>query len=229
MQPSFIVIGSDGEKYGPHALGAVQGWINEGRLDRDSMVLKDGDSVWKKAEDIDGLVFNREEPAVAVAAPSAIALNAAVPYPTTYQAEREYQELSELAPKIKSGASWFYWIAGLTAVNSGAALLGSDWRFILGIGLSEIFNLIGSALGSIGFAVALVLNVLLIGSFVLFGVQANKGKVWAFVLGMLIFGGDTLFFVLAQEWIGVAFHAFALFCIFVGFKAARQARAVTRT
>jgi hypothetical protein len=56
--------------------------------------------------------------------------------------------------------------------------------------------------------------------------------VWAFIVGMVLYGLDALLTVLATYWLGVAFHAWVLFSLFVGLTAALQinrANASTRT
>jgi len=73
--------------------------------------------------------------------------------------------------------------------------------------------------------VALVLDLLAAGVCALFGVFANKGQMWAFVVGMILFALDGLIFLLVQDWIGVAFHVFILYCLFRGAQACRQLKA----
>jgi hypothetical protein len=64
--------------------------------------------------------------------------------------------------------------------------------------------------------------------FVGFGALAGRGHAWAFVLGALLFALDSLIFVLAQAWLGVALHALALYFIFRGFLACLKLRKASR-
>ena len=57
--------------------------------------------------------------------------------------------------QLKSGASWFYWIAGLSLINSISAASGSSWRFIVGLGITQIFDEFGNHMGTGGRWVAL--------------------------------------------------------------------------
>jgi hypothetical protein len=57
------------------------------------------------------------------------------------------------------------------------------------------------------------------------GVFANKYKGWAFILGMVLFAMDGAVGLLIPDWIGIAFHAYALFMIFRGYSALRAATA----
>ena len=133
-----------------------------------------------------------------------------------------------LERQLKGGGSWFYWIAGLSLVNSVMALSGSSTRFILGLGITQIFDELAQGMGSgAGLAVAVVLDLLAAAVFVFFGVFANKRHTWSFIVGMALYALDGLIYLIAQEWLGVGFHAFALFCLFRGFKACRALNAAS--
>jgi hypothetical protein len=123
----------------------------------------------------------------------------------------------ELQRAIKGGGSWFYWIAGLTLVNTIAALAGTDWRFLLGLGITQVADYIASDLGAAGRVAAFVIDALAIAYFMLMGVFANKFHKWAFVFGMVAFGLDTGISVLGKDVIGVVFHIYALWCIYRGY------------
>ena len=126
---------------------------------------------------------------------------------------------------MKSAASWFYWIAALSLVNSISAFTGSDWRFILGLGITQIIDALGQDIEGSGKFIALVLDLVAAGVLVLFGVFGGKGHLWAFIVGMVLFALDGVIFLLAQDWIGVAFHAFVLYCFVRGFQACRALKA----
>ena len=44
---------------------------------------------------------------------------------------------------------------------------------------------------------------------------------------MALYALDGLIYLIGQEWLGVGFHAFALFCLFRGFKACRALNAAS--
>ena len=67
-----------------------------------------------------------------------------------------------------------------------------------------------------------VISLVVIGFLGWVGHRAANGRKWAFVLGMVVYGIDGAIFLVIQDWIGVGFHAFALFMIFRGYQAARQ-------
>lgn len=135
--------------------------------------------------------------------------------------------LLQVHQRVKSGANWFYWIAGLSVVNTIAAVSGTDWRFILGLGITQIADAIAHEVGGLGTAAAVVIDGIAIGFFILMGKLAGDAKKWAFILGMIAFGLDGLLSLVAKDFIGLAFHGYALFCIYRGFAAATEMRSVT--
>jgi hypothetical protein len=131
---------------------------------------------------------------------------------------------------MRSGANWFFWIAGLSAVNSIVNAFHGEWGFVVGLGGTQLIDGIAAALieesegatGTTITAVALVLNLIVASVFVLFGVLANKRFGWAFILGMVIYLLDGLLFLLVQDWLSLGFHAFALFCIYAGYASLKK-------
>ena len=131
---------------------------------------------------------------------------------------------------MASGANWFYWIAGLSIVNEVAAMMGSNWGFIFGLGVTQVLSAIAQAAAAdgatSGAVVAWGLGLGACALFLLAGWLARRPSVAAFVAGMALFALDTLIFVLAADWIGVAVHAFALYCLYTGLRAARELKAL---
>jgi hypothetical protein len=216
MAHTYTIIGADGQEYGPHGLETIQTWIGEGRVAPGTSIRRSDTPAWRTAGELEELIF---APVAAAAAVPAVG-----PAPVAASRGPGQVDVALLA-RARSGAGWFYWIAGVSVVNTVAALAGSDWRFILGSGFTEIFNAVGSNLGSGGRIAAVVLDAVVLGAFVLFGVFASRLKLWAFLVGMLVYAVDGAIFLIVRDWISIAFHVFALFCIFQGFQAARQIRA----
>jgi len=142
------------------------------------------------------------------------------------------QVTAPLEQAMRSGAGWFYWIAALSVVNSAIQLAGSDRSFIVGLGITQVFDAVATGItqgtegnaGTVLRGIALVLDVLVAGFFALIGWQAGKGRAWAFVIGMLLYAADALIFLLVQDWMSIGFHAFALFGIWGGFASLRKLR-----
>ena len=205
---TYKIIGADGKEYGPVALSELQKWVGEGRITGATQVSRSDQQGWSTAASFQELGVRDSTGPAPVAAPSA-----ADPV---------------LERQLKGGGSWFYWIAGLSLVNSVLALSGSGTRFILGLGIMRIFDELAQRMASgAGLAVAVVLDLLAAAVFVFFGVFANKRHTWSFIVGMALYALDGLIYLIAQEWLGVGFHAFVLFCLFRGFKACRALNAVS--
>jgi len=147
------------------------------------------------------------------------------PEPTSQEAiaERERARI-ELENRSRSGAGWFYWLAGLSVINSIINLSGGTWSFIFGLGITQVVDSIAANLGPTGFVLQIIINAFIVGVFVFFGYFARKNHKWAFLVGMGVYALDGLIFVLAQDWLGVGFHVFALYLIFNGMKASDQFR-----
>ena len=147
----------------------------------------------------------------------------AVPSSETARIEQRLQ----LESRHKGGASWFYWIAGLSLINSIAAFTGSDWGFIFGLAVTQVVDAIAKSVGgSVATVAALIIDVFLAGVLVFLGVFARKGHVWAYWVGMVLYALDGLVSLIASFWLGVAFHAFALYSIYQGLAAYQRLRAL---
>ena len=62
----------------------------------------------------------------------------------TDAATQEPDQREKLERAVSGGASWFYWIAGLSLVNSAIVLFGGQWNFIVGLGVTQIIDAIAS-------------------------------------------------------------------------------------
>jgi hypothetical protein len=134
-------------------------------------------------------------------------------------------QIAALKARMESGASWFYWIAGLSIVNIAASALGSDWGFAIGLGMTQILSAIGSELlasqDSWTLGIALYAASIAVALFFVFcGKRSRLPSVALFALGMALFGLDTIIFLLASDWIGLGFHILALYFLWSGMSAA---------
>lgn len=119
---------------------------------------------------------------------------------------------------IKTAANWFYIIAVLSLVNSISNFLGSDWGFIVGLGMTQFLEgFLYALLGEVTIW-GLILAIIFSATFTVIGYYASKHKKNAFVIGMVFYGFDLLLFIIVVDVISIAFHAFALFMIYKGFK-----------
>ena len=132
-------------------------------------------------------------------------------------------ERQQLEQRMKSGANWFYWIAALSLVTSIISLAGGNWAFLVSLGVTQLVDAVANVgADRVGWGVkivALVFDLVAAGLFALFGMFAGKRQTWAFVVGMVLYLLDALVCLFIGFWLGLAFHAFALYSIFGGYKA----------
>lgn len=123
-----------------------------------------------------------------------------------------------------NGAGWFYWIAGLSLITSIVSLSGGSWSFLAGLGVTQLFDGVAIGLEKSGSnsmikVFAFFLDVLAATFFIVVGIFAKKGKKPAYIVGGVLYVIDTVILLAFTEWFGAAFHAFALFQIWTGYKA----------
>jgi hypothetical protein len=136
-------------------------------------------------------------------------------------ANAQLEEKIKIESQFKSGANWFFWIAGLSLVNSAILLAGGQWNFIVGLGITQVLDAIAFPHGAAGKMIALFLDVIAAGIYIAFGVLARKGYHWVFILGTVLYGIDGFIFLAAKDFLGFGFHLLALWFIFGGYRAGK--------
>ena len=131
--------------------------------------------------------------------------------------------LSALA-RLKSGARWFYWVAGLSLVNTAAAFTGGHIHFVMGLGITRIVDLVARRTGAAATLPALVIDVMIAAAFLVIGLWSSRCNQFAFGIGMLLYAADGALLFLSHDYLSVAFHGLALFYMYGGFAAAQQLR-----
>ena len=129
-----------------------------------------------------------------------------------------------------SGARWFFWVAGLSIINSIIIMNDGNWAFLAGLAITEVISGfavgLSAELGTSVTIIAFVLDVLVAGVFAMFGWFAQKGHTWAFIVGLIFYVLDGLIFVVFQEWLSVAFHGFVVYCLIRGLMANQNWKAL---
>jgi len=146
--------------------------------------------------------------------------------------DADYIQHAELTQRLKNGANWFYWIAGLTIITSIITFFGGGWRFFISLGSTQLIDAIADALaaeiGNAAKVVALVLDMVITAAFVGFGVLAGKKLVWAYIAGMVVFLLDGLVNLFIQDWIGLVAHVVVLVLMVPGLQAGRELNSLER-
>jgi hypothetical protein len=203
MNISYTIRGGDGKEYGPASLEDLSMWVREGRVNRQTEVRRSDMEHWAPAGQFTELQGAFPPEVLPPVAPAGVAQGAD----------------PVLLKQVKSGASWFFTVAALSMINSIASACGSDWRFLFGLGITQIFDAIGRQVGGSGRFVTLGLDVLVAALFVAFGIFGGKRHLWAFIVGMVLLLLDGVLMLVSQDWIGAGFHAFVLFWLFAGTRA----------
>ena len=135
------------------------------------------------------------------------------------QAQQVSGDLQELDKSIKSGGGWFYTIAVLSIINSLITLFHGSMSFVVGLGVTQFFDAAMREFGTKAALIILPVNLIIAGIYFALGHFSNKRVKWAFITGMVLYALDGLLLLLVKEFLGLAFHAYALYCIYRGFKA----------
>ena len=132
---------------------------------------------------------------------------------------------SGLLRQMKNGAFNFYWIAGLSIINSLFFFFGKRPGFVIGLGITmsvDIFahNIAQSFPNSVLLikSIGLLLDLLICGMFTICGLLAWKRFRWAFIIGMVLFGLDAVLTLVSGDVIGFGFHLFFLWFLYVGLR-----------
>ncbi|MBS2027890.1 MAG: hypothetical protein JST54_08315 [Deltaproteobacteria bacterium] len=151
------------------------------------------------------------------------------PQPTAADVEVELQRRLVMLrllqeQRVRRSASWFYWLAGFSALNSVLAHAGSTFQFF-GLGLTELIDFFAlglrDKLGGGVHVVAAGLDLAIVGTWIGIGMWARQRSTAAFGVGMALFAVDALILLPLGDWLGIAFHAYALFAIYGGFQASQ--------
>ena len=132
--------------------------------------------------------------------------------PPVLQASGKDANKPNVLPIVLSSAHWFWWIAGLSFVNSIISKAEGGTSFIIGLSFTQITDIILKDHIGISFLV----DVLILGVFIGLGFWARRGSLSAFIIGGAIYSIDAFIYLYFEDWFPAAFHAYILFCLFKG-------------
>jgi hypothetical protein len=142
-----------------------------------------------------------------------------------------------LENQFKVGTAWFFWIAGLSVINSSVNLIIASSRYRLlsfvGLGIvynieSRVFVILRNLPESSGFVrpIGFILALLVAGLFVLFGILGRKGHQWAIIVGILVYIFDGFLWLWELNAFAVFFHIILFFGLVRGLLAYKELNAV---
>jgi len=138
--------------------------------------------------------------------------------------------------RIRNGVNWFFWIAGLSLVNTLIYLSGNKLTFVIGLAATQFVDGFMAALakdlgqgGIFARVIGFVVDVCIAGIFIIFGYLGRKRYRWSIIVGMILYIFDGIIMLLFQDWLGAGFHLFALFGIWTGLKSISELDALEKS
>lgn len=137
---------------------------------------------------------------------------------------------ARLHRRAEAGAYWYYWIAGISLLNTACFHFGAKMSFAIGLGLTQALDLLALQLRgnlpqpALLTAAVLLLDLAAAAVFVLLGHLASRLRLWAYVAGMILYAGDGLLFLAAGEYLGLLFHVLVLIFVAIGLVACQRWR-----
>jgi hypothetical protein len=137
-----------------------------------------------------------------------------------------FQRIIGLDTKIRSGINWFFWIGGLSLINTFGNMLGSDFVFFIGLGMTQFVAGFMAALarelpkaGNLIWVIGFAISAGIAGVFSLFGVFGRKHYRTPVIIGMVLYTLDAVLLLLFEDILSCGFHVLALIGIWNGLKA----------
>lgn len=133
----------------------------------------------------------------------------AAPVATPVQPTLTYQVgPQQLRQAMSNVGRLFFWIAGLSVLNTVLYLSHTNVMMLGGLGITLVVDVYGKILHqqSLAFTVDLMMGCI----FVAFGLAAGRGSRTVFVVGMAVYALDALVLLYFNDIFNVAWHAYFL-------------------
>lgn len=142
----------------------------------------------------------------------------------------QLQVIPALKSKLKGGINWFYWIAGLSLLNSFLYFVKADLSFVIGLGITQVANVIfdqsalrlGAEYSTSAIIVSLGFSFIMSVFFLAMGILGRKRHAWAVIFGMVLYSLDGILLAVMHIWLDAGFHMLALYGLFRGLQAIYQ-------
>jgi GYF domain 2 len=211
----YHIIGADGQTYGPASAADLQTWIAEGRVDQETRISRSDREGWLRAGDLAELSWPQSTPPPR---PHPGAPPPAVPAFEPREPSVREPRMSFSVAGIYNGASWFFWLSGLSLVNYLLIIFHAQFQFV---GCEAVtWAAVLSAETPIFHLVAAVG----IGIWIPLGFYARQAHRWAFIVGILLLAADTVLPLVTRNFFGIAVHGWILYKLGVGLKEAWELR-----
>lgn len=157
-----------------------------------------------------------------------INMQSILPPTSSPEPDLDAQERIQLAAKVIHGVHWFYWVAALSAINTIISASGIEYSFALGLAFTQLIDAFSAQIVGPGRYAVIVVELMIAGVFVVFGLLGTRYQLWAIVagtvlyvmdglllLGLMALGGATLI-------IGLLIHGWATYQLISGMIACRR-------
>ena len=123
----------------------------------------------------------------------------------------------KLEQKKKNAIDWFYWIAGISLLNTLLLMTKSSIYLLFGLGISNLIVATGMAFSQTSNSwvpqlISFILASLFSGFFILVGRKGMESRRWV-IVGLIIYALDLIPLILLDDVLSVGFHLFALLAI----------------
>src|SRR5260370_41739887 len=103
--------------------------------------------------------------------------------------------------RMRRGAGWFLTIAILSGVNSVLQIFDAKIRFIFGLGITQVIDVVAHGMGQRGTIVMVVVDGLFILMLILCSRWAKTGSQGAFLGGMIAYALDGVLLLYFSMWL----------------------------
>jgi hypothetical protein len=134
-----------------------------------------------------------------------------------------------LEQKINSNLRWFYWIGGMSILNSIIAAASGGLSFVVGLGITQVIDVIMAGvaenLGSGGYIVQVfgwIIDLVIAGFFIALGALSKKRITWLIIVGMVFYALDAILLLIFEDFYSALFHGLGLWGLFTGLRQIAQ-------
>ena len=127
------------------------------------------------------------------------------------------------------GAKWFYWIAGVTLVNTAIIHCNGGFRFAFGLYVTAIVDVVAKEVGkkdprnaTLAMVIAIAFSLITVLVVFGFGWFSQKRILWVFAIGIGLYLIDVLLLLMTGDLRSAACHGFAIAFMVRGFNAFRR-------
>ena len=136
------------------------------------------------------------------------------------------QKPEDLLRTFGSCMGWFYWIAGLSLVNTLLILSHAGWSFMFGLTATQFLDYSWynhfSEYILVDLILGIIMYIFILGSIALAGFLSKRKYLWAMWIGLIIVFLDGLLSFHVEYYWGAIFHVFIIIQIIRGYEALRR-------